>query len=80
MLKLDDIVALAKAGWTPKQTKEILEMIETSPEVKKVEMKEDDKGEPVIEKKEEPDVKEEAKVKEEPQDDIATLINLLKEE
>ena len=80
MLKLDDIVALAKAGWTPRQTKEILEMIETSPEVKKVEMKEDDKGEPVIEKKEEPEVKEEAKVKEEPQDDIATLINLLKEE
>lgn len=79
MLKLDDIVALAKAGWTPKQTKEILEMIETSPEVKKAEIKEDEKGEPVIEKKEEPEVKEEAKV-EEPQDDIATLINLLKEE
>ena len=31
---LQDIVALAKAGYTPKQVKELLEMVETSPAVK----------------------------------------------
>ena len=39
MVSLQDLVALAKAGWTPKQTKEILEMIETSPNVKEAELK-----------------------------------------
>ena len=39
MVSLQDLVALAKAGWTPKQTKEILEMIETSPKVKEAETK-----------------------------------------
>lgn len=34
MIKLDDLVSLAKAGWTPHQVKEVLEMIETSPAVK----------------------------------------------
>lgn len=34
MIKLDDLVSLAKAGWTPHQVKEVLEMIETSPKVK----------------------------------------------
>lgn len=34
MVSLQDLVTLAKAGWTPKQTKEILEMIETSPGIK----------------------------------------------
>ena len=37
MVSLQDLVTLAKAGWTPKQTKEILEMIETSPKVKEAE-------------------------------------------
>lgn len=37
MVSLQDLVTLAKAGWTPKQTKEILEMIETSPNVKEAE-------------------------------------------
>ena len=37
MVSLQDLVTLAKAGWTPKQTKEILEMIETSPRVKEAE-------------------------------------------
>lgn len=31
MIKLDDLVTLAKAGWTPKQVKEVIEMIDTSP-------------------------------------------------
>lgn len=39
MVSLQDLVALAKAGWSPKQTKEILEMIETSPKVKEAEPK-----------------------------------------
>lgn len=33
-----DLVTLAKAGWSPKQVKELLEMCETSPEVKKAEL------------------------------------------
>lgn len=37
MVSLQDLVTLAKAGWTPKQTKEILEMIETSPQVREAE-------------------------------------------
>ena len=37
MVSLQDLVTLAKAGWTPKQTKEILEMIETSPNIKEAE-------------------------------------------
>lgn len=33
-MKFDDIVALAKAGYSPKQVKELLEMVETSPQIK----------------------------------------------
>jgi len=33
-MNLTDIVALAKAGYSPKQVKELLEMVETSPAVK----------------------------------------------
>lgn len=32
-MKLEDIITLAKAGYTPKQVKELLEMVETSPKV-----------------------------------------------
>lgn len=53
MIKLDDLVSLAKAGWTPHQVKEVLEMLETSPKVqeaapedlKPVEIKEEPKVE-----------------------------------
>lgn len=31
MIKIDDLVSLAKAGWTPKQVKEVYEMISTAP-------------------------------------------------
>ena len=33
-----DLVTLAKAGWSPKQVKELLEMCETSPKVKEAEL------------------------------------------
>lgn len=32
-MKLEDLVAFAKNGWTPKQVKELLEYVETSPAV-----------------------------------------------
>lgn len=33
-----DLVTLAKAGWSPKQVKELLEMCETSPKVQEAEL------------------------------------------
>ena len=73
MVSLQDLVALAKAGWTPKQTKEILEMIETSPKVKEAETKD---LKDVEIKKEEPT--EEPKKAEEV-DPLEQLKNLLEE-
>ena len=68
---LSDIVALAKAGYSPKQVKELLEMVETSPAIKEA------KVEDVVDKKEkEPEV--ETKV--DTDDPIAQLVNILKEE
>lgn len=32
-MKIEDIITLAKAGYTPKQVKELLEFVETSPKV-----------------------------------------------
>ena len=73
-MNLSDIVALAKAGYTPKQVKELLEMVETSPKVKDADVKD------VVDKKE-PEVKTpEADTKDETDDPIKTLINILKEE
>lgn len=74
MVSLQDLVTLAKAGWTPKQTKEILEMIETSPRVKEAEP-EKLKG-VEINKEEEPIVKP-AKVEE--VDPLEQLKNILEE-
>lgn len=74
-MNLSDIVALAKAGYTPKQVKELLEMVETSPAVKEA------KVEDVVDKKEkEPEVKPEEKPEAKTDDPIAQLINILKEE
>lgn len=39
-MKLEDIITLAKAGYTPKQVKELLEMVETSPQVKETTVEE----------------------------------------
>lgn len=75
MIKLDDLVTLAKAGWTPKQTKEILEMIETSPKVKEA-APEDLKKE--VEIKPEPETNPEPKPEDE--DPLEVLKKILTEE
>lgn len=74
MVSLQDLVTLAKAGWTPKQTKEILEMIETSPKVKEAEPEKLKDVE--INKKEEPIAKTE---KVEEVDPLEQLKNILEE-
>lgn len=79
-MKISDIVTLAKAGYGPKDVLKLLEAVETSPEVKKVEAVLDpEKGE--VEIKKEDDKPDEAeKDKEAPEDnDIDTLVNLLKQ-
>ena len=74
MVSLQDLVTLAKAGWTPKQTKEILEMIETSPMVKEAEPEKLKDVE--INKEEEPIAKPE---KAEEVDPLEQLKNILEE-
>lgn len=76
-MNLSDLVALAKAGYTPKQVKELLEMVETSPKVKEA-----DKDD-VLDKKQdtEPEPKKtENENKSEDEDPVKTLIDILKEE
>lgn len=67
-----DIVALAKAGYSPKQVKELLEMVETSPKVKETKVEE------VIEQPKEKE--EQKKETSEEEDPIQSIINILKEE
>lgn len=74
MFYLKDLVTLANAGWTPKQTKEILEMIETSPKVKEAEPEKLKDVE--INKEEEPIAKPE---KVEEVDPLEQLKNILEE-
>lgn len=74
MVSLQDLVTLAKAGWTPKQTKEILEMIETSPKVKEAEP---EKLKDVEINKEEEPIAKPAKVEE--VDPLEQLKNILEE-
>ena len=74
MVSLQDLVTLAKAGWTPKQTQEILEMIETSPRVKEAEPEKLKDVE--INKEEEPIAKPE---KVEEVDPLEQLKNILEE-
>lgn len=74
MVSLQDLVTLAKAGWTPKQTKEILEMIETSPRVKEAEP---EKLKDVEINKEEEPIAKPAKVEE--VDPLEQLKNILEE-
>ena len=81
MISLSDLVTLAKAGWSPKATKEVLEMFQTIPEAKEAEVKtEGDKVE--IKKEETPSPAEVTPIPEDKsQDDaIAKLKELLKEE
>lgn len=78
-MKISDIVTLAKAGYGPKDVLKLLEAVETSPEVKKVEAVVDkDTGDVEI-KKDDDKPDETEKDKEVPEDnDIDTLVNLLK--
>lgn len=72
-----DIVTLAKAGWTPKQIKEVLEMVETSPKVQETKVEEvDTKLQDKTEVKT-PEVEPKAEAEEDP---LALFSKLLKEE
>lgn len=77
-MKISDIVTLAKAGYSPKDVLKLLEVVETSPEVKKAEAVVGENGDVEIKKQE---VVETPKV-ETPteEDDIQKLVNILKEE
>ena len=73
---------LASSGYKPSDVKSLIEAIETSPEVQKVEAGLDEKGDVEIKKTEVDEGKEK---KEEPttppsSDGIAELVNLLKED
>lgn len=77
-MKISDIVTLAKAGYGPKDVLKLLEAVETSPEVQKVEAVVDpEKGEVEIKKQDAVDPQPEEKKEE--VNDIDTLVNLLKE-
>lgn len=77
MISLSDLVTLAKAGWTPTATKEVLEMFQTIPEAQEAEVKaEGDKVE--IKKESEPAPSETPTDK--TQDAIEALKTLLKED
>ena len=78
-MKISDIVTLAKAGYGPKDVLKLLEAVETSPEVKKVEAVVDQETGDVEIKKDDDKPDEAEKEKEAPEDnDIDTLVNLLK--
>lgn len=79
-MKISDIVALAKAGYKPADVLKLLEMVETSPEVKKAEAEVKDNGDVEIKKKEPEPAKEETPPAEEGEDDITKLVKLLQEE
>lgn len=70
-MKLEDIITLAKAGYTPKQVKELLEIVETSPKVQEAAPITVEEAEHKLDK--EPEVK--TKTKEE--DPIEALKKLL---
>lgn len=80
-MKISDIVALAKAGYKPADVLKLMEVVETSPEVKKATAEISDKGDVEIKKdevkKEEPEKKNEGS---DDEDDITKLVKLLKED
>lgn len=78
MISLSDLVTLAKAGWSPKATKEVLEMFQTIPEAKEAEIKSD--GDKVEIKKDETPSPAPTPDNESQDDAIAKLKELLKEE
>ena len=77
MISLSDLVTLAKAGYGPKQVKELVELFQTVPEVKEAEVTADGKVE--IKKEETPSPAPEPEEKSQ-EDAIEVLKNLLKEE
>ena len=79
MISLSDLVSLAKAGYGPKQVKELIEVFQTEPSVKDAEVKMTDKGIPEIKKEPEAKSPEAQEPKKEQGDDFDTLINLIKE-
>lgn len=80
-MKISDIVALAKAGYKPADVLKLMEVVETSPEVKKATAEISDNGGVEIKKdevkKEEPEKKNEGS---DDEDDITKLVKLLKED
>lgn len=82
MISLSDLVALAKAGYGPKQVKELIEVFQTDPKVKGAKIETDDQGKPEIKEDPKPaDPKEDPKPAEGGKDDdIAELIKLIKED
>lgn len=70
-MKLEDIITLAKAGYTPKQVKELLEMVETSPQVQNATVEE------VKENKENTQGSEEVKKETKPENDPLAIFNKL---
>ena len=79
MVSLSDLVTLAKAGWSPKATKEVLEMFQTIPEAKEAEIKTEG-GKAEIKKEETPSPAPTPDEKSQEDDAIAKLKELLKEE
>lgn len=80
-MKISDIVALAKAGYKPADVLKLLEVVETSPEVKKVEAVVDpNNGDVEIKKQDEGTPAPEKEQGDDGEDDIQKLVNLLKEE
>ena len=80
-MKISDIVALAKAGYKPADVLKLLEVVETSPEVKKVEAVVDpNNGGVEIKKQDEVTPAPENEQGNNGDDDITKLVNLLKEE
>lgn len=79
MISLSDLVTLAKAGYGPKQVKELIEVFQTEPAVKDAEVKLTDNGIPEIKKEPESKSPEAKEPNNEQGDDITTLIKLIKE-
>lgn len=79
-MKISDIVTLAKAGYKPSDVLKLLEMVETSPDVKEVKAEISETGDVEIKKKGDDKPEGTEKKEEAPEDDdITKLVNLLKE-
>ena len=80
-MKISDIVALAKAGYKPADVLKLMEVVETSPEVKKVEAVVDETtGDVSINKTDDDKTPKPENEQGGGEDDITKLVNLLKEE